>query len=1532
MNVYRIAQIGTFDCENMGDLLFPVVMEEIIKKENEHIKIDMFSPIGGNMPFFPDKHVYPIHQLRTMHQENPYDALIIGGGDLIRLDPTVASPEKYSVLDATLWLWVYPILIGLTEKIPVLFNAPGVPFSFTEKQFPIVRNLLQIVDYISVRDEKSRELLMETGFTGNIHVVPDTITLIEYAFPRDKLPTAALQSKIPFQQWGKYVILQLNALEEHVAIEEYIKLIRHCHEKMNCKVVLMPIGYVHEDQEILQTLFGRISDDMDYVIMIDSKLAPLEMVSLIANSNGFIGTSLHGSVIAYSYGVPSIAINPSSLTKVDGFYQFINIPQFVCSSVKDVIPRLLLLNQSTSMAYSRNEIVEHSLAHINNLFHYIKTLKGKSTRQLMNYLKNIPVEQEKTFTSGIYWAKKDNAFSQEQFVTLKYQEKKGHYYKFKRIVLPENTFSIRFDPCEGYDCTVVSNVEAVTNAGVFSLSPYDASYHEGYALFGSKDPQLFLLSEQPITWIELSAFILPFNKDNESAPLYAAIANGEHLRLSNNELKSQLANLEQLHQNLLANINKLENTIQSIQLENTSLNNTCKQQTAELMKLSLDRDACLTQIQSIQLENNTLSNTCAQQSNELMNLSLERNSLLQQIQSAQLENASLREEAQRNNFNFQMISNSQWWKLTAPGRKAIIALKSTRLGGLLFKGALSLKHEGTQKTLRKAINLLTKNRLAPGELPPADCNAFINQLQHHSGVVCDIKKLQMYLQNTKPYHYRILFVSHEMSLTGAPLVLMNFAKMVHETGNQAVIASPVDGPLRAEAERFGIPVVVVPDLFASNDTLDLSYPFNLVVACTIASAKVVSNLNGTDIPVVWWIHEAMVSYHPGFLDNMPQKLEKNIHVYSVCEYAKNMLLKFRPQYSSKILPYYMDDFASVESTSNFSLPPHGHKKVFTMVGSLEVRKGQDILVEAVHNLPKNVLEKCLFVIVGKKYHKPFSSLIENLCTEHPQNVVYYEQLSRDEIANLYKETDCLICASRDDPLPCVITEALAVGKPVICSEHTGYAPILEEMNSGLVYKNDDPQLLAKSIEKYLSTPSLQKKLQRNTRSTYEKHFTQQVFNEQATALLNRHILHLTNEESNSYNIGSLSLQQLIENTTPKSKTVSVVIPTYNAGEQFEDLLTSLEKQKGLDRLEIMIVDSGSKDKTVEICKKHRVHLIQIPNEQFSHSGARNMGAKAASNEILLFMTQDAMPVGKDWIEKLIDPIVNDNVAAVSPIEKCPPETDLYYKVASSIHVNYLGNSKTDLLNEGMADGDRASFRARSALNDVTTAINRKVFLRFLYRHDFAEDLDMGMRLIRSGYRVMLMSSVQTLHGHNRAAGYYFKRTLVDTVTTSQTILQMPVAGTCAQWDLAEMLGQGYGAMQWVYSTVLSQQYCDLSQFHDALMKAFGQARKLSVPEMKAHPANANICDNTLQAIAEILASFYMENSGPRYEVISALENYWLTALYPYAKKNVSWSTSQAEELLLCINKQLACIMGCELARLSPTDSLYPQIHQYTSGV
>ena len=47
--------------------------------------------------------------------------------------------------------------------------------------------------------------------------------------------------------------------------------------------------------------------------------------------------------------------------------------------------------------------------------------------------------------------------------------------------------------------------------------------------------------------------------------------------------------------------------------------------------------------------------------------------------------------------------------------------------------------------------------------------------------------------------------------------------------------------------------------------------------------------------------------------------------------------------------------------------------------------------------------------------------------------------------------------------------------------------------------------------------------------------------------------------------------------------------------------------------------------------------------------------------------------------------------------------------------------------------------------------------KYAYRFNYAEDLDMGIRLLRDGYRIALLTDVKVLHGHNRSCGYYIKK-------------------------------------------------------------------------------------------------------------------------------------------------------------------------------
>ena len=107
--------------------------------------------------------------------------------------------------------------------------------------------------------------------------------------------------------------------------------------------------------------------------------------------------------------------------------------------------------------------------------------------------------------------------------------------------------------------------------------------------------------------------------------------------------------------------------------------------------------------------------------------------------------------------------------------------------------------------------------------------------------------------------------------------------------------------------------------------------------------------------------------------------------------------------------------------------------------------------------------------------------------------------------------------------------------------------------------------------------------------------------------------------------------------------VSVIIPTYNEEKDIADCLKSLKKQS-YHKLEVILVDDGSTDNTLEIAKKTaKTNKLIIKTLKQDHGGpgkARNLGAKKANGEILVFVDSD-MTFDKDYIQNLISPILKD---------------------------------------------------------------------------------------------------------------------------------------------------------------------------------------------------------------------------------------------------------------------------------------------------
>lgn len=229
--------------------------------------------------------------------------------------------------------------------------------------------------------------------------------------------------------------------------------------------------------------------------------------------------------------------------------------------------------------------------------------------------------------------------------------------------------------------------------------------------------------------------------------------------------------------------------------------------------------------------------------------------------------------------------------------------------------------------------------------------------------------------------------------------------------------------------------------------------------------------------------------------------------------------------------------------------------------------------------------------------------------------------------------------------------------------------------------------------------------------------------------------------------------------------VSVVIPTLNAGTEFRWMLRKLRAQKAVREIEIVVVDSGSRDATVAWAHEADCKVVQILPSEFSHSYARNRGADAASGDYLLFMVQDAYPIGDHWMHGMLRYLLDhadQKLVAASCAEYSRSDSDMMYDSMVNTHYRFLGCLEYDRIGEFQGD-DHMALRSQGQLSDVSCLISRECFMRYRYQGDYAEDLDLGIRLIKDGYRVAMLASVKVIHSHNRPAYYYLKRTFVDVI-------------------------------------------------------------------------------------------------------------------------------------------------------------------------
>src|SRR5579884_504857 len=230
---------------------------------------------------------------------------------------------------------------------------------------------------------------------------------------------------------------------------------------------------------------------------------------------------------------------------------------------------------------------------------------------------------------------------------------------------------------------------------------------------------------------------------------------------------------------------------------------------------------------------------------------------------------------------------------------------------------------------------------------------------------------------------------------------------------------------------------------------------------------------------------------------------------------------------------------------------------------------------------------------------------------------------------------------------------------------------------------------------------------------------------------------------------------------PIKKRISAIIPTRNAGPDFGFLLRKLRAQKAIEQIEIIVVDSGSSDDTVAVAESAGAVVVRISPESFTHSYSRNCGAARATGDYLLFIVQDALPLTDRWLWEMTRVLEKSDVVGVSCAEYPREDSDLFYQLLIWNHYRSLRLDRDRIMQWDSSCTSPDGLRANAQLSGISFLILRDVFDKYRYAGDYAEDLELGIRLISDGNKIGFLYSTRVLHSHNRPAFYFLKRGYVD---------------------------------------------------------------------------------------------------------------------------------------------------------------------------
>ena len=227
-------------------------------------------------------------------------------------------------------------------------------------------------------------------------------------------------------------------------------------------------------------------------------------------------------------------------------------------------------------------------------------------------------------------------------------------------------------------------------------------------------------------------------------------------------------------------------------------------------------------------------------------------------------------------------------------------------------------------------------------------------------------------------------------------------------------------------------------------------------------------------------------------------------------------------------------------------------------------------------------------------------------------------------------------------------------------------------------------------------------------------------------------------------------------TTSLPKAVSVIMRSFNEAWAIGDTIKQLFNQDFDGSIELIVIDSGSSDNSIDIIKKSgRARLIEIPLGTYVPGVVLNQGAREASHDWIIYLNADATPVGRDWLVNLLKPCVSNSKFGAA-FSRQIPRPDCQAVFAHDY--------------DRCFGPERESKDWEHFFSMVSSVTHRSVLDKVPIREDlqYAEDDEWTRRLVQNDYEIPYAIESVAMHSHNYTLRQCYKRSFGDAKAMAAT--------------------------------------------------------------------------------------------------------------------------------------------------------------------